>query len=46
MLIQIARPGKYLPMPNTIMESKGVKDGHPFRDIRPVNRSIAAIAMA
>ncbi len=38
---QCVRPGKYLPMANTIPEIIDVEDGHPFHDVRPIVFSIA-----
>jgi hypothetical protein len=38
---QCMRPGKYLPMSNTITEIIDVEDGNPFHDVRPIVFSIA-----
>jgi len=38
---QSVRPGKFLPMANTIPEIVDVEDGDPFHDVRPLVFSIA-----
>jgi hypothetical protein len=38
---QSVRPGKYLPMGNTVPELVNVKDGDLFHDVRPIVFSIA-----
>jgi hypothetical protein len=39
---QCYRPGKYLPMPNTIVEIVDVEDGNIYHDVRPQCFSIGA----
>ena len=34
------RPGKFLPMPDTVVEMFGMPDGHPWHDVRPQAFSI------
>ncbi len=38
---QSVRPGKYLPMPNTVPEIVNVQDGDMYHDVRPIVFSIA-----
>lgn len=43
---QSIRPGKYLPMPYTIMEMTDQPDGQPWHDVRPQGFSIASMLAA